>query len=717
MKQIIQYQKDGKMTIEELPVPVVKKGYVMVKNYHSLISSGTEKTSVETAQASMIGKAKSRPDLVKQVIDNVKREGLSATYEKVKNRLDNYKELGYSSAGIVLESTVEEFKPGDLVACGGAAANHAEVISVPKNLCVKIPDNVTTEEAAFTTLGSIAMQGVRQADLKLGENVAVIGLGLIGLITVQLLKANGCRVIGLDINNRDFELAKKLGCDECGISDFDSIGYVDSFTKGYGTDAVIITAGTKSNEPLELALHYARKKSKVVVVGAVGMNVPRSPFYEKELDLRISCSYGPGRYDKEYEEKGNDYPIGYVRWTERRNMESVLNLISQKKLNVRPLITHTFPIEQGLAAYDIITGKTNEKYIGILIEYPKEIKTNHKKIELKEYKNAVSLNQLVIGFIGAGNFAQSYLLPNLEKEQIRLKGVATSKPVNSKSVGKKFNFEYCAADASEILNDKEINTVFIATRHDSHAKFVIESLKQKKNIFVEKPLAVNKKELNEIINTYNNINENEITVHLTVGFNRRFSKPFNAIKDFFKDTKEPFVINYRVNAGYIPYSSWIQDSEQGGRIIGEGCHFIDIFDYIINANPVSIYASSIRSNNTNIKNQDNSVIMINYSDGSIANLIYLANGDKAMPKEYCEVFSSGYSAIMNNFKEVVLYKNNKKEKLTFDGLKGHKEEILHFLEIIKNKTENQLPFNSIINTTLLTISAMDSMQSNQVVFL
>lgn len=337
MLQIIQYQKTGEIFVEELPAPKLKSGGILVQNIYSLISAGTERTSVETAQASLIGKAKSRPDLVKQVINNIKREGIIVTYKKVMNRLDNYKELGYSSAGIVLESSVDEFKPGDRVACAGSTANHAEIIFVPKNLAVKIPENVSFEEAAFTTLGAIALQGVRQADLRIGENVAVIGLGLIGLITVQLLKSNGCRVIGLDISSNNFKLAKEFGCDECSLLNQDALRLVETFTRGYGTDAVLITASTKSNEPIEYALEFARKKSKIVIVGVTGMNIPRSPFYEKELDIRISCSYGPGRYDPQYEEKGIDYPIGYVRWTERRNMEAIVNLLSERKLDFKSL--------------------------------------------------------------------------------------------------------------------------------------------------------------------------------------------------------------------------------------------------------------------------------------------------------------------------------------------------------------------------------------------
>ncbi len=429
MLQIIQYQKTGEISVEELPDIKLGNNGILVQNYYSLISAGTERTSVETAQASMLGKAKSRPDLVKQVIENMKREGVLATYSKVMNRLDNYKELGYSSAGIIIESNVEEFRPGDRVACAGSAY-HSELVFIPKNLAVKVPNEVEIDEAAFTTLASIAMQGIRQANIKLGENVAVIGLGLIGLITVQLLKANGCKVIGLDISDRNFKLAEELGCDSTTIFNNNSLSVVESFTNGYGTDAVLITASTKLNEPIEFAIRFARKKSKIVFVGVSGMNIPRNGFYEKELEITISCSYGPGRYDYDYEQNGNDYPIGYVRWTEKRNMEAIIQLLHQKKLDFSKLITHKIPIDDALKAYDLITNKTNEPYLGVLIEYDKELKSSF--IRSKSINVKPTQSKITIGFIGAGNFAQSYLIPNLNNENVSLINVSTRTPINSK---------------------------------------------------------------------------------------------------------------------------------------------------------------------------------------------------------------------------------------------------------------------------------------------
>ena len=708
MLQVIQYQKSGKLSVDELPAPNLMDGGILVRNVFSLISAGTERTSVRTAQASLIGKARSRPDLVKQVLDNARTEGWKATYHKVLNRLDNYKELGYSSAGVVVDSSVDTFKPGDAVACAG---HHAELVYIPKNLAVKIPQGVSFEEAAFVTLGSISLQGIRQADVRIGERVVVIGLGLVGLLTVQLLKANGCRVAGLDISESNFALGKKLGCDQCILSDYRSLRRIDTFTKGHGADAVIITTATTSNEPLELALQFARKKSKIVIVGAVGMNVVRAPFYEKELDLRISCAYGPGSYDPTYEEKGNDYPIGYVRWTENRNMEAFLELIAQSKVDVKALTTHKLPIEKALRAYDLITGKVKEKYIGILIEYRKG-KTTHtstRRIGLSEPRHpAPHASKLIVGFIGAGNFAQSYLLPPLQKLGIRLKGVATSTPVNAKSVGKKFGFEYCVSDPREILDDREINTVFIATRHDSHAKFVIEALKKGKHVFVEKPFAINRQELDEIKKIYTSklVNQNS---HVAVGFNRRFSKPFRDIKEFFGESNEPFVMTYRVHAGFLPLTHWIQDQTQGGRFIGEGGHFIDCMMFLIDAKPLRVYAESIPSKNVPIETNDNVSVNIKFSDGSVGNLLYLANGDKSVDREYCEVYSGGKTAIMDNFATVFFYDQGKKKR-RYDHSMGHSQEIEHFVNVILGNERPQVSFESICDTTLATFRIMESLQ-------
>ncbi len=694
--------------MEEVPVPQIKDGHVLVQNICSLVSAGTERTSVETAQASMLGKAKSRPDLVAQVIDNVKREGVLATYNKVQNRLDNYKELGYSSAGIVIESAVDSIKVGDRVACAGTA-HHAEVVAIPKNLIARIPDGVEFSEAAFTTLGAIALQGVRQADVKLGERVAVIGLGLIGLLTVQLLKAAGCRVVGLDIVDSNFPLAKQSGCDECVLSDASANSSIESFTHGHGTDAVIITASTSSNQPMELALQFARKRSSIVVVGTVGMDIPRSPFYEKELQLKISCSYGPGRYDPEYEMNGTDYPIGYVRWTENRNMEGFLDLVAQKKLDVQSLVTHRFPISEALNAYDLITGKNNEKNIGVLIDYPSVIAQHAtKRVVTRSAAVPSTSEQIVIGFIGAGNFAQSYILPALADEKVRLKGVVTSHAVRAKTVARKFNFDYCSTDPQEVLDDKDTSVIFIATQHDTHAHYVLEAMKRGKHVFVEKPLAITQRELEDIREMMQS--DKRHSASLTVGFNRRYSKSIQAMRSFFNVSREPFVMAYRVNAGSLPPTHWMQDDKQGGRIVGEACHFIDTMAFLSDSLPVRVFTESISSDNARVKQNENVNVSIRFANGSIGNLLYFANGDSSVPKEYLEVSSDGKTAIMNNFETVTFHEGGRKRSQRFDGKKGHREEVIHFLRVIAGKEKPMLQFDSIYRTTLATFKINESLQ-------
>lgn len=703
MLQVTQYQKTGEMLIEDLPSPVVRQGGVLVRNHFSLVSAGTERSSIETAQASLIGKAKKRPDLVKQVRDNVKREGLRATWEKVRTRLDNYAQLGYSSAGVVLESAVAEFKPGDRVACAGAGyASHAEIVFVPKNLIAKIPDAVDYDQAAFATLGAIAMQGVRQADVRVGENVAVVGLGLLGLISVQILKAAGCRVIGLDVSDANFDLAQSLGCDECAFSSPASLPKVASFTRGYGTDAVIITAATTSNEPVELAIDMARKRSTVVIVGAVRMDIPRNPFYQKELNLRISCSYGPGRYDGDYEERGRDYPIGFVRWTENRNMQAVLDLIAAGQLDVKALTSHVFPIKQALDAYTIITGKNKQRYLGILISYPN---SGARTVKVATRAAATAVDNPKVGFIGAGNFAQSYLLPALQKESVVFKGVLTANPVKAKSAAHKFGFEFCTGDADEVMRGAD--ALFIASRHDSHARYVMQGLRAGKSIFVEKPLAVTLAELDDIKKAY--LAANGPT--LMVGFNRRFSAPFQDIKSFMSDVSEPLMIVYRVNAGFIAKDHWTQAPGQGGRIIGEACHFIDCMSFLTDALPASVYAESISSDNSQTTDEDNVSIIVKFRDGSVGTLIYLANGDKGVGKEYCQVSAGGRTAIMDNFTSVSLFHNGKRQRMKYNGGKGHRREIAAFMQAIRGRKDDTISFESLYATTLTTIKALDSLQN------
>lgn len=711
MLQAIQHQKTGVLHISELPAPVLKPGMIIVRTQASLISAGTERTSVATAQASMIEKARSRPDLVKQVIDTAKKEGVMNTIEKVRSRLDSYKALGYAAAGIVVESACDDFAPGDRVACAGAGyASHAEVIAIPKNLAVKIPEGVSYDEAAFATLGAIAMQGVRQAKVSLGESVAVVGLGLLGQLTVQLLKAAGCRVIGLDINERQFDLAREFGADALAISAMSSLDTIDSFTRGIGCDAVILTASTSSNEPMEFAIAAARKRGRVVIVGVSGMDIPRSPFYEKELEITIACSYGPGRYDPTYEEDGHDYPVGYVRWTERRNMESVLDLVAAKSLNVERMITHRMPVTDAQRAYDMITGKIKEPYIGIILNYPERNgDALQRSVKINE-KATTATGVLGVGFIGAGNFAQSHLLPPAKKAGARLVSVMTSTSVNARSVAEKFGFEEASTDAPAVLANPQIGAIFIATRHDTHGRYVAGALDAGKQVFVEKPLAINREELETIRAIAETKND-----RVMVGFNRRFSESIVAMKEHFAGAHEPMVMAYRVNAGFIKPESWVQADSQGGRIIGEGCHFIDTMQYMCGARPVSVYAAAIGSANINVRNHDSVSITIRFADGSVGTLLYLANGDASIPKEYFEVSAGGRTAIMDNFKEVTLARERKSKVRKFNGEKGHAEEVQATLAAMKDGTPMPISFESLHDTTVVTFAALESLASGEAV--
>ncbi|SHN02931.1 polar amino acid transport system substrate-binding protein [Cyclobacterium lianum] len=707
MKQVIQNFKTGQLYVDEVPVPAISEGMVLVENDYSLISAGTERSTVKVAQANLLGKAKQRPDLVSQVIQNIQKEGLSATISKVRTKLDSLKALGYSTSGKVIASMDSKglFKPGDRVACAGADyASHSEIISVPQNLVTKIPDGVDSDEAAFTTLGAIALQGVRQADPRLGEKVCVIGLGLLGQLTVQLLKANGCGVFGIDMSDKLVALSKESGANQAlNRNDSNLISACENFTNGRGFDAVIITAATPNNDPIVLSTEIARKKGKIIVVGAVKMDIPREPyFYKNELELKISCSYGPGRYDVDYEELGNDYPYAYVRWTEQRNMEAFLDLIAAKAINIKPLITHVFDIAEAEKAYDIVMGKVNEPHIGILLKY----EAHANKLQSRTEVNQEPLKEINAGFIGAGSFAQSYLIPNVKSWGGSLDGVVTSKGITAKSVLDKFKFNFCSSDGNDVLNKQEINTVFIATPHVSHAAYVISSLKAGKNVFVEKPLAMNLEQLKEVIHA-----QKAFDKPVMVGFNRRFAPVAVEIKKELENTGEPVVVNIRVNAGFIPKDHWSQIPEiGGGRIVGEVCHFIDLMQYFTGAKPVRVFAESINTSNEQITSADNLAVNIKFSDGSVGNLSYLANGDKSLPKENIEVFSGGKVGIIHDFRSGSIYKDNKQLKLKSFG-KGHKEEVHRFLDQVKSGQGSPISFESICLTTLTTFKILDSLST------
>ncbi len=705
MKQVIQNFKTGELYIDDVPLPALSEGMVLIENHFSLISAGTERGTVKVAQANLLNKARQRPDLVAQVIQNIKKEGFKATLTKVRAKLDSLKALGYSASGVVLSSmdTNGLFKVGDRVACAGVDyASHAEIVAVPQNLVIKIPDLVSSEDAAFTTLGAIAMQGVRQAEAGIGEKICVIGLGLLGQITCQLLRANGCAVFGIDLSESFVNIANGHSTDKALLrNDPNLLNACANFTNGHGFDTIIITAATQSNDPVELAGELVMKKGKVVVVGVVPMNVPRDPhYYRKEIDIKMSCSYGPGRYDVDYEENGVDYPYAYVRWTEQRNMESFLDLLARKYINLKPLTTHVIDINDAEKAYDIILGKVKEHHIGILLKYTE----NEAKVKSSIIISNKPLASINTGFIGAGSFAQSYLIPNIKSSGASLDGVVTSRGITAKNVANKFGFNFCSSAVNDILTNLSINTVLIATPHSSHAGLVIDALKAKKNVFVEKPLAVNIEELDAIIETVK-----KHTQPLMVGFNRRFAPVSEAIKKEFLNAGEPMVINIRINAGFIPKDNWLQQKDTGaGRIIGEICHFIDLMQYFSDSEPVKVFAECINSANDKITPADNIVIVIKFKNGSVGNLTYLANGEKGMPKELIEVFCGSKIGVINDFRDGLIYRNGKTIKLKSAG-KGHKEEITAFVNALKSGKESPISFRSICLTTLTTFKIHDSL--------
>ena len=578
MKQMFQSVRTGESTVVEVPVPAALPGYVLVRNAASLVSAGTERMVIEFAEKSMLAKAKARPDLVRQVVDKARREGILNTLEAVRSRLDQPLSLGYSSAGTVISvgEGISDIKVGDRVACSGMNyASHAEVVAVPRMLVTPMPGEVGFEEAAFTTVGAIALHGIRLAEVKLGETVAVIGLGLIGQLTVQMLKAAGCVVFGMDPDADRCSLAEALGCGGSAVDDEAFESLISSRTQNHGADAVLITAAAEGNGPVELAGLVARAKAVVVAVGAVGTELPRKTYYEKELDFRISRSYGPGRYDPEYEEKGHDYPVSYVRWTESRNMSAFLRMVADGKIDLQRLVTHRFSIDEATKAYDLITGKRAEKFMGVLIRYPEQAELK-RRIDLSSEARAQKAEAVRVGALGAGVFAGQVLLPAMQKAGgIEFTGVCTATGGTGRHIGARFGFGYCTTDENEILSDGSINTVLISTRHQLHAAQVLAALRAGKHVFCEKPLCLRRDELAEI----QSVKEmpDRASLLLMVGYNRRFAPMAQELKRFFGEVKEPVAAHYRVNAGFVPGSHWVHDREVGGgRIIGEVCHERDL---------------------------------------------------------------------------------------------------------------------------------------------
>lgn len=713
MKQILQHLKTGEMELAEVPCPTVGRGLVLIQTSRSLISAGTERMLVEFSKGNLLQKARSQPDKVKQVLDKIQTDGLVPTLEAVFRKLDEPLPLGYCNAGrvIAVGAGVNELAPGDRVISNG---NHAEIVCVPRNLVSKIPDGLSDATASFTVLGAIALQGIRLAQPTLGERFMVFGMGLLGLLTVQLLRAQGCHVLAVDMNASRLALAAEFGAQTVDLSaGGDPVKAAQAWTCGVGVDGVLITASAKTDELMHQAAEASRKRGRIVLVGVVGLNLRRDDFYKKELSFQVSCSYGPGRYDENYEQGGQDYPLPYVRWTEGRNFEAVLGAMASGALNVTPLITHRFPLNDALAAYDKI--KNDPKALGVVLEYPESVDTTQ-RVTLKKSSLPATPGQniAVVGVIGAGNFAVSTILPALTKTEARLKYVAGSR--NGAAVthaARKFGAEQAVTDTRTVLDDPEVNTVFIVTGHHTHARFVREALGAGKHVFVEKPLCLSEQELNEIQAQYENMAESNRPL-LMVGFNRRFSPHVVKIKDLLSGRSEPLTLTMTVNAGAIPPEHWTQDPERGGgRIIGEGCHFIDLLSFLAGAPVVKVAA--MMSGEGPVVREDKMSILLSFADGSVGTVHYFANGSKSFPKETMEIFSDGRVIRLENFRQTLGYgfKNFKKLK-TWRQDKGHASEIAQFIARVEQGGTPLIPFEEIANVTKASFAAVESARTGVV---
>lgn len=712
MKQVLQNRKTGKPFVADVPVPALQQGRVLVRTVASLISAGTERAAVESISKGLVHEARQRPDLVKAVVAKVKADGLRNTVAAVRDKIAASQALGYSAAGLVIQvaDDLDEFKVGDRVACAGIGfASHAEVISVPGNLCVHLPDSLSFEEGAFGTLGAIALQGLRLVQPTLGESVVVIGLGLVGQLTVQLLKANGCRVFGLDLDSQRVKLALELGADEAGLSNQDAVSAIEAWTHGYGADAVIVTAAADSNEPVELAAAVSRLKGRVVVVGMTGLDIPRQPFYMRELALTISMSYGPGRYDRDYEERGIDYPLPYVRWTEKRNIESFLQLVASRKIDVARLTTHHFPISEAEHAYALISGERNEPYLAVILNYDPMAEVP-RRVELKPAVTRALENEIYVGVIGAGSYVPAMLLPHFKAAGVNFKSIATASGVSAVDVGKRFGFEYAVSSAGDVLDDAQTNLIVIGTRHDLHAELTIAALQRNKNVLVEKPLALNDDELDQIIAAAKNSSG-----RLMVGFNRRFAPLARKVKEFFSARATPLSILYRVNAGHVAKDHWAQDRhEGGGRIVGEVCHFVDFIQFIVSSPPISVFAKAVNAKSDQIVDADSVLITLTFADGSNGSIAYVSEGDKSLAKERIEIFGGGRSLVLDDFKRAYCYRDGREESIVLRAQdKGQQEQVRAICASILQGEPAPISLEELATTTRTTFRILDSLRMHQ----
>lgn len=708
MKQILQSLRTGAVELLEAPAPAVKAGHLLIATRRSLISAGTERSLVEFGRANLIAKAHLQPERVRQVLDKIAADGLLPTLEAVFTRLDQPLPLGYCNAGVVLGvgEGVDGFAVGDRVVSNGP---HAEVVSVPKNLCARIPEGVSDDEAAFTVLASVGLQGIRLACPTLGENVAVLGLGLVGLMTVQMLAANGCRVLGADFDAGRLALARQYGAETVDLSaGGDPVAAGMAFSKGRGVDAVLITASTKSNQPIHQAAQMCRKRGRIVLVGVTGLELSRADFYEKELSFQVSCSYGPGRYDDHYEQKGHDYPYGLVRWTEQRNFEAVLDLLASGRLDVEPLISHRVPQSEAARAYQLLTD--DAMALGVVLTYPEREAELRRTVNIanaapKTSVAAAGENAAVVGVLGAGNYATRVLLPALAKSGATLQMVASSGGTSAAVAAQKFEFAQATSEVAAVWENEAVNTVFVLTRHNTHAWLVVEGLQAGKHVFVEKPLALDRSELDLV--------EEAVAAHphqqLMVGFNRRFAPLATQIRALLHGRVEPLSVVYTVNAGIIPPDHWTQDPRVGGgRIVGEACHFVDFLRFLVGQPIVGVKAQMMGATSSLAVREDKMTILLDFADGSMGTVHYMANGSKQYPKERVVLFNQGRVLVLDNFRVLRGYgwPGLKKKRLRRQD-KGHQAELQAFLERVVQGGDWLIPWVELKEVTLASFVAVE----------
>lgn len=710
MKQILQDMANGGTTVTEAPVPQCSKGHLLISTTTSLISAGTERMLVGFGKASLIDKARQQPEKVKMVLEKVQTDGLLTTYDAIKSKLAQPLALGYCNVGIVHEvgANVDDFQVGDRVVSNGP---HADMVKVPKNLCAKIPDNVSDESASFAVVASIGLQGIRLAQPTLGESFVVTGAGLIGLLTIQMLRANGCRVLAIDFDQSKLDLAKQFGAEICNPGKGeDPVAVGLAFSRGVGVDGVIITASTKVSDPVIQAARMSRKRGRIILVGVTGLELNRADFYEKELSFQVSCSYGPGRYDTEYEDKGNDYPLGFVRWTEQRNFVAVLDMMAAGTLNVEPLITQRFEFEDAPKAYDALT--EDKSGLGLLLKYNSPVETRlEKRVVLRPI--SIEAKNAVVGFIGAGNYASRILIPAFKKASSQLHTIVTSGGINGVIHGEKTGFAEASTDLDGLLNNKDINTVAIATRHNSHAYFVERVLSAGKNVFVEKPLALTVEEIEKIETVYNQNIQNNQYARVMVGFNRRFSPQVQKMKTLLDTVKEPKSFIMTMNAGAIPADHWTQDNAVGGgRIIGEACHFIDLMRFLAGSKIVSIQARRMGETDAVQVLEDKASITLGFEDGSFGTIFYLANGASSFPKERVEVFTAGRVLQLDNFRKLKAFGwpgFNKMNLWRQD--KGQDACAAVFVDSIRDGKEAPIPADEIFEVARVTIQVAEILRA------